>query len=198
MINNKQTFAIEENSEDSSLIEYNNQQSKNFCSENKILIFLLKFTFIFSMINLMYDFIILLKIFRPIEFVQYKQYCNYQSEMSVFLDMILSCSILLLMNYFLEIIDKNEFGNQRISTIYFSGFFIFWVGIKSIFFVVYLRNCNCIFSNIFETFFYFMSLKGNVFVFLLYFFESFYFLSLFIFFKKYLNKKQKRIIDFLD
>ena len=196
---NKYAFTIEEqDSEDSSLIQYSSRNYKNFCSEDKMLILLLKITFFFSLINLVYDFIIILKIFRPIEFINYKQYCNYQSEMSVFLDMILSCSLLLMVNYFLEVIDKNDFGNQTISTIYFSGFFIFWVGIKTISFIVYTRNCNCIFSNIFETIFYLLSLRNNIFVFVLYFFESFYFLSLFIFFKKYLNKKQRKIIDFLD
>ncbi len=82
--------------------------------------------------------------------------------MSSLLDILLSLALITFVIYALNIIEEGETRSKNNLTNFFTGLMLFFIGIKTSFYILFLHNRSCIYINLFEIILNFFNLSSTL------------------------------------
>lgn len=101
-------------------------------------------------LNLIYDFSLLMSVYRPRPMELFYHQCKPQYFFSIFLDITLSILQFVLAVFLFTIIKNKNFSEIGISNIYYGGFLVFWLGFKLICLKLAKLHQKCLYIDFFE------------------------------------------------
>lgn len=105
---------------------------------------------LFVVLNVVYDFSLLMSVYRPLPLERFYHQCKPQYFYSIFLDITLSILQFLLAVFLFSQIKNRNFSEIGMSNIYFGGFLVFWLGFKLICLKLSKLHWKCQFLDLFE------------------------------------------------
>lgn len=103
-----------------------------------------------KIVNLLFDLSLLMHVSRPLIMEEFYNECKRQYFFAIFLDMGLSILIYTLGVYFYSVLDLRTYDNLDLCNQYFFSFIVFWMGLKSICYLLYWKHEDCLFLDIYE------------------------------------------------
>lgn len=185
---------------DRSESSFDEVEARPVLTAEKVLKFALFALFVINIANVFYDFLLFLCLVKSPTFENFQANCRQSLTLSISLDVCLSLAGIFFALYGMKVLRDVERQIRPVSeefNTYFAGYYLFWVGVKLVLFLTFVRNNDCVFANFWDIGLNLIPRLNPFLLFTIYFAEGASMLVLLWLFNRVLREKRRRIDEFL-